>query len=134
MNPHLFVEPQESRSFFSKLEEAVAKPHPSEKEELSMKRRRGAITFLRALIAICAAIFVLCLLVSCESIEGSGASINGSIQYRIPETGTLTSIDYSNGQGSASVRHPILDPETGEVIAWAGVSKAFGEPPVIPEK
>lgn len=104
--------------------------YQEERGVLPLPSRRGVIEFLRVLIALLAAAFVVCLLVSCQGIAGATANLN----WISPDTGTEIGIDYRDGQGSASVKHPIHDPETGEIIAWAGVSKSFGEPPVIPEK
>ena len=107
---------------------------PRDPISLQMPSRRASISFLRAFIALAAAVFVVCLLVSCGNVETNSPGLTGSLNYTHPEAGTEASFDYSNGEGSYLVRHPILDPETGKVIAWAGVSERFGKAQIIPEK
>lgn len=57
------------------------------------------------------------------SCSGSGYPLSGSISYRDPNTGAKGGLVFEEGKKPrASVRVPIYDPETGELVGMADLS------------
>lgn len=64
--------------------------------------------------------FMLALLPSCGYKE---YPFTGSITYRDPQSGAKAGLDYTPGAPPrASVRVPVYDPQTGDLIGMAGLS------------